>query len=82
VEEVCWLKYERVQRIKRMNEINRKVLKHYQIRKTRKQKEEIRKFLVDELKQYGCMDYVKEYDEVVSYFTIGPSIGKEEKVTH
>lgn len=33
-----------------MNEINRKVLKHYQIRKTRKQKEEIRKFLVDELK--------------------------------
>jgi hypothetical protein len=82
VEEVCWLKYERVQRIKRMNEINRKVLKHYQIRKTRKQKEEFRKFLVDELKQYGCMDYVKEYDEVVSYFTIGPSIGKEEKVTH
>ncbi len=36
-----------------MNEINRKVLKHYQIRKTRKQKEEFRKFLVDELKQYG-----------------------------
>ena len=31
---------------------------------------------------YGCMDYVKEYDEVVSYFTIGPSIGKEEEVTH
>ena len=30
---------------------------------------------------YGCMDYVKEYDEVVSYFTIGPSIGKEEEVT-
>ena len=28
------------------------------------------------------MDYVKEYDEVVSYFTIGPSIGKEEEVTH
>ena len=27
-------------------------------------------------------DYVKEYDEVVSYFTIGPSIGKEEEVTH
>lgn len=52
MEEVCWLKYERVQRIKRMNEINRKVLKHYQIRKTRKQKEEFRKFLVDELKQY------------------------------
>ena len=65
-----------------MNEISRKVLKHYQIRKTRKQKEEFRKFLVDELKQYGCMDYVKEYDEVVSYFTIGPSIGKEEEVTH
>ena len=36
-----------------MNEINRKVLKHYQIRKTRKQKEEFRKFVVDELKQYG-----------------------------
>ena len=65
-----------------MNEISRKVLKHYQIRKTRKQKEEFCKFLVDELKQYGCMDYVKEYDEVVSYFTIGPSIGKEEEVTH
>ena len=65
-----------------MNEINRKVLKHYQIRKTRKQKEEFRKFLVDELKQYGCMDYVLEYDEVASYFTIGPSIGKEEEVTH
>ena len=31
---------------------------------------------------YGCMDYVLEYDEVVSYFTIGPSIGKEEEVTH
>ena len=82
MEEVCWLKYEWVQKIKRMNEISRKVLKHYQIRKTRKQKEEFRKFLVDELKQYGCMDYVKEYDEVVSYFTIGPSIGKEEEVTH
>ena len=36
-----------------MNEINRKVLKHYQIRKTRKQKEEFRKLVVDELKQYG-----------------------------
>ena len=36
-----------------MDEINRKVLKHYQIRKTRKQKEEFRKFVVDELKQYG-----------------------------
>ena len=31
---------------------------------------------------YGCMDYVKEYDEVASYFTIGPSIGKEVEVTH
>ena len=30
---------------------------------------------------YGCMDYVNEYDEVVSYFTIGPSIGKEVEVT-
>lgn len=28
------------------------------------------------------MDYVKEYDEVASYFTIGPSIGKEVEVTH
>ena len=31
---------------------------------------------------YGCMDYVKEYDGVVSYFTVGPSIGKEKAVTH
>lgn len=31
---------------------------------------------------YGCMDYVKEYDEVVSYFTVGPSIGQEKEVSH
>ena len=62
-----------------MNEINRKVLKHYQIRKTRKQKEEFRKFLVDELKQYGCMDYVKEYDEVVSISRLVLQLEKKRK---
>ena len=60
-----------------MNEISRKVLKHYQIRKTRKQKEEFCKFLVDELKQYGCMDYVQK--NMMKWYLIsrfGPSIGK------
>lgn len=44
---------------KRMHEISRKILNHYQIRKTKKQKEEFRKFLVDELKQYGYCPIVQ-----------------------
>ena len=42
-----------------MHEISRKILNHYQIRKTKKQKEEFRKFLVDELKQYGYCPIVQ-----------------------
>lgn len=30
---------------------------------------------------YSCMDYVEEYDKVASYFTVGPSVGKDETVT-
>lgn len=30
---------------------------------------------------YSCSDYVEDYDEVASYFTIGPSVGKDETVT-
>ena len=29
---------------------------------------------------YGCMEYVSEYNQVASYFTIGPSIQREEAV--
>lgn len=29
---------------------------------------------------YGCMDYLSQYNQVASYFTIGPSIQKEEAV--
>lgn len=30
---------------------------------------------------YSCSDYVEEYNEVASYFTVGPSVGKDETVT-
>ena len=30
---------------------------------------------------YSCMDHLEEYDEVIDYFTIGPSVGKDEAVT-
>ncbi|MGM9947453.1 TatD family hydrolase [Floccifex sp.] len=29
---------------------------------------------------YSCMDYIEEYDEVMDYFTIGPSVGVDEAV--
>ncbi|MGN1275684.1 MAG: TatD family hydrolase [Floccifex sp.] len=29
---------------------------------------------------YSCMDYIEEYDEVMDYFTIGPSVGIDEAV--
>lgn len=30
---------------------------------------------------YSCFDYVEEYDKVSSFFTVGPSVGKDETVT-
>ena len=30
---------------------------------------------------YSCLDYVDDYNEVASYFSVGPSIGKDEAVT-
>lgn len=29
---------------------------------------------------YSCMDYIEEYDEIMDYFTIGPSVGIDEAV--
>lgn len=31
---------------------------------------------------YSCLDFLKEYDEVVDYFTVGPSVGIDEAVTN
>lgn len=36
-----------------MNEISCKILDYYQVRKTKKQKEEFRKYIIHELNQYG-----------------------------
>lgn len=30
---------------------------------------------------YSCLDWLKEYDQIASYFTIGPSVGNDEAVT-
>lgn len=30
---------------------------------------------------YSCPDYIDEYNEVASYFSVGPSVGKDEAVT-
>ena len=45
-------------------------------------KEETFNIFKTKKKATDFLDYVKEYDEVVSYFTVGPSIGKEKAVTH
>ena len=36
-----------------MNETSRRILDHFQVRKTKKQKEEFRKYIIHELNQYG-----------------------------
>lgn len=36
-----------------MNETSRRILDHFQVRKTKKQKEEFRKHIIHELNQYG-----------------------------
>ena len=36
-----------------MNETSRRILNHFQVRKTKKQKEEFRKYIIHELNQYG-----------------------------
>ena len=36
-----------------MNEASRRILDHFQVRKTKKQKEEFRKYIIHELNQYG-----------------------------
>lgn len=30
---------------------------------------------------YSCLDYIDDYNEVASYFSVGPSVGKDEAVT-
>lgn len=30
---------------------------------------------------YSCMDYIEQYNEVASYFSVGPSVGVDEAVT-
>lgn len=36
-----------------MNETSRRILDHFQVRKTKKQKEEFRKYIIHEFNQYG-----------------------------